>query len=324
VHVSSPSRGLYLPDTQASHMVFVREKPAMHTQLDAGVPAASPAPQSRQVADPGLALYLPAAQTVQSPSVPVDPALQTQDVMLALPATEYAFTQNRHSDLSSAEYEPAAHVTQPAADMLEYSPAPQSAHSRDSGVGRYLPATHAVQFVCIPIEPALQMQNVMFPLLATEYAFAGHERHSDLSSAEYEPAAHVTQPTVDMLEYSPAPQSAHSRDSWVGMYLPATHEVHLLCIPIQPALQMQDVIFPLLAAEYEFAGHERHSDLSSAEYEPAAQYTHPTADVVEYLPTPQPVHSTDPGLALYVPGTQASQLTLAPDHPDHPALHEQS
>jgi len=230
-------------------MVFVREKPAMHTQLDAEVPEASPAPQSRQVADPGLALYLPATHTVQSPSVPVEPALQIHDVMLALPATENAFTQNRHPDLSSAEYEPAAHVTQPAADMLEYSPAPQSAHSRDSGVGRYLPATHAVQILCIPIEPALQMQNVMLTLLATEYEFAGHERHSDLSSTEYESAEQDKQITADMLEYSPAPQSAHSTDSCMRKYLPATHEVQLVCIPTEPALQTQDVIFSLLATE---------------------------------------------------------------------------
>ena len=58
--------------------------------------------------DPGLDLYLPATHPVQAPSVPVQPTLQTQDVMLALPVFESAFTHSRHFVLSSAEYEPAS------------------------------------------------------------------------------------------------------------------------------------------------------------------------------------------------------------------------
>jgi len=78
--------------------------------------------------DPGLDLYLPATHPVQAPSVPVQPALQTQDVMLALPVFESAFTQSRHSDLSSAEYEPGSqslHVSVDALTMTEYFPAAQ-------------------------------------------------------------------------------------------------------------------------------------------------------------------------------------------------------
>ena len=51
--------------------------------------------------------------------------------------------------------------------------------------------------------------------------------------------------------------------------------------------------------------HSVHSDLSSDEYESAAQSE----------------HASDPGLALYVPGTQPMQLLIVPDQP---AWHEQS
>ena len=56
--------------------------------------------------DPLLDLYVPATHPVQTPSVPVQPALQTHDVILALPVFESAFTHCRHFVLSSAAYEP--------------------------------------------------------------------------------------------------------------------------------------------------------------------------------------------------------------------------
>jgi len=196
----------------------------------------------------------------------MEPALQTQNEMLALPATEYAFTHNRHSDLSYAECEPAAQVTQLAADMLEYFPAAQSAHSTDSCVGRYLPATHEVQLLCIPIEPALQTQNVMLALPATEYAFT-HSRRSDLSSTEYAPAVQSLHLCVGVLttsEYFPAAHTVHATDPGVGLYLPGTHAVQAPSVPVQPALQTQDVMLSLQATESAFT-QSRQFELSSAE-----------------------------------------------------------
>jgi len=194
-----------------------------------------PETQPVHARDPVVALCSPGAHLVQLTFAPVHPVSHKQSVIVVLPTGETVF---------------AGQPTQPECPVpVLYVPA---AH-----------ATHGPPFS--PFHPALHIQNVMLALLATEYEFAGHERHSDLSSAEYEPAIQDKQIAADMLEYSPAPQSAHFTDSWVGRYLPATHAVQLLCIPIDPALQMQNVMLTLMATEYEFAGHERHSDLSSAE-----------------------------------------------------------
>jgi len=54
-----------------------------------------PAAQSEHATDPALGLYLPATQGVQTPSVPVQPALQTHELGLAIPFVETAFTHSR-------------------------------------------------------------------------------------------------------------------------------------------------------------------------------------------------------------------------------------
>ena len=53
-----------------------------------------PASQSEHASCPGLDLYLPATHPVQTPSVPVQPALQTQDLMSTLPVIESALTHS--------------------------------------------------------------------------------------------------------------------------------------------------------------------------------------------------------------------------------------
>ena len=78
-----------------------------------------PAAQAVHAIDPVLVLYLPATHAVQSLPVPVQPALQTHDVILALPVIECAFTHSLHSDLSSAKYDPAAQKSQLTADIVE-------------------------------------------------------------------------------------------------------------------------------------------------------------------------------------------------------------
>jgi len=59
----------------------------------------------------------------------------------------------------------------------------------------------------------------------------------------------------------------------------------------------------------------RDSDLSPLRYEPCAQRTHVTAEGCEYSPTPQSVHCADPGISLYLPGTQLAQSPFLPDQP---------
>jgi len=138
-----------------------------------------PAAQSEHASDPATALYLPTAQSVQLPFVPVQPALQTQDEMLALPFFESAFTHSRHFVLSSAEYEPDAqslHVS--CVDELtrtEYFPAAQSEHATDPTLGLYLPATQAVQTPSVPVQPALHTHEVGLAIPVFESAFT-HSR----------------------------------------------------------------------------------------------------------------------------------------------------
>jgi len=56
---------------------------------------------------------------MQSPFVPVQPALHRQDAMLSLPVAEYESRHSRHRDLLWFEYEPAAQLTQLVAVVLE-------------------------------------------------------------------------------------------------------------------------------------------------------------------------------------------------------------
>jgi len=92
----------------------------------------------------------------------------------------------------------------------EYLPAAHVVHGTDQMLSLYLPATHPLQLLLVPDQPALQEQYVMLALPDTEYEFAGHRMHSALSSAEYFPASQFTQVTAEVLEYVPAAQPEHA------------------------------------------------------------------------------------------------------------------
>jgi len=92
----------------------------------------------------------------------------------------------------------------------EYLPAAHVVHATDPMLSLYLPATHPLQLLFVPDQPALQEQYVMLTLPDTEYEFAGHRMHSALSSTEYFPALQFTQVTAEVLEYVPAAQPEHA------------------------------------------------------------------------------------------------------------------
>jgi len=172
-----------------------------------------PVPQSEHAACPGLDLYLPATHPVQTPSVPVQPALQTQDLLSTLPVIESAFTHSRHSDLSSAEYEPAAQLTQLTADAFEYLPGSQAMHSADPGMAVCFPGTQDRQSLLFPDQPTLHEQKVILSLPKGECELWGHAMHTFLVLFEYEPAkqsVHVLCVEFKATENFPAAQSEHA------------------------------------------------------------------------------------------------------------------
>jgi len=92
----------------------------------------------------------------------------------------------------------------------EYLPAAHLVHATDLTLSLYLPATHPLQLLFVPDQPALQEQYVMLALADTEYVFAGHLMHSALSPAEYFPASQFTQVTAEVLEFVPPAQAEHA------------------------------------------------------------------------------------------------------------------
>jgi len=92
----------------------------------------------------------------------------------------------------------------------EYLPAAHVVHATDPMLSLYLPATHPLQLLFVPDQPALQEQYVMLTLPDTEYEFAGHRVHPALSSAEYFPASQFTQVTAEVLEFVPPAQAEHA------------------------------------------------------------------------------------------------------------------
>ena len=100
--------------------------------------------------------------------------------------------------------------------------------------------------------------------------------------------------------------------------------MQLLVVPVQPAWHEQSAMLSLPTAEYVFWGHDWHDVLLPTAYDLAAQFMHVSVAefrYVENFPAAQSEHASDPGLALYVPGTQPMQLLIVPDQP---AWHEQS
>jgi len=145
---------------------------------------------------------------------PVQPAWHKQSEMLSLPTEEYVLSGHaRHSDLSSAEYEPAAQSTQLTAAVLEYLPASQAVHSAEPGLSLCLPGTQDRQSLCVPDQPALHEQKVMLSLPTRECELWGHEMHTFLVLFEYDPAAqsvHVLLVEFKTTENFPAAQSKHA------------------------------------------------------------------------------------------------------------------
>ena len=234
---------------------------------------------------------------------------------------EFEFAgHERHSELSCAEYEPAAQFTQLSADILEYVPPRQAVHFAAPSLGLNLPGRQRLHAPFAPDEPALQEQLEIAPLPTTEYDLAGHLVHSVLSSAEYLPAAQYTQLSAAVFEYAPAAHAVHAAAPSSGLNLPGTQWLHSPFTPDQPTVQAQLEIAPLPMTEYELVGHWMHSVLSSAENLPAAQYTQLSADVFEYVPAAQAVHAAAPSSGLNLPGTQRLH---SPFTPDQLALQEQ-
>jgi len=89
-----------------------------------------PPAQSEHASGPIFALYLPAAQPVQSPWVPDQPALHKQYVMLSLPTEECEFWGHEmHTALVLLEYDPgkqSVHVLLVEFNATENFPAVQS------------------------------------------------------------------------------------------------------------------------------------------------------------------------------------------------------
>ncbi len=80
------------------------------------------------------------------------------------------------------------------------------------------------------------------------FEFEGHVRQVDEALA----------PTA--AEYVAVPQSVHVALPLVVLYLPATQAEHTPpSDPVNPALQVQAAIAELDTAEFEFAGHVKHT-----------------------------------------------------------------
>ena len=107
-------------------------------------------PQSVHAAFPLLVLYFPAPHDVQLPPLgPVNPALQIQEPINALPLGEFEFEgQFWHVD---AVFEPT---------VPEYLPDPQSVHAALPLVSLYFPATHDVHEPAGPVVPAAQAVEI--------------------------------------------------------------------------------------------------------------------------------------------------------------------
>ena len=328
-----------------------------------------PTPQFVHAMDPGFVLYLPATQATQLLFTPDQPALQRQNVILALPGFESAFTHSRHCVLLSAEYEPDAQSLHVSfvyeLTVTEYFPAAQSEHPIDPGLDLYLPGTHPVQTLFVPVHPALQTHAVTAVLPAGEIRFAGHAAQSpvsdlyspalqahisDTGTVEIKPSSHnvhvkpsprkpslqvvhtkvitsgllcppaqIVQPTLmPIVENLPSAQSEHASDPAAGLYLPTAQTVQLPTVPVQPASQTHEVELAIPLFESAFT-HNRHFVLSSAEYEPYTQSLHVSIVYeltrTEFLPATQSVQIVDPVLGLYLPATHPVQTPSVPVQP---------
>ena len=165
-----------------------------------------------------------------------------------------------------------------------------------------------------PVVPMLQMHAVMEALFAGELESAGHAEHTDPDVAP------------GTSENVPATQSLQSAAPLTSLYLPGTHRPQgPPAGPEDPTLQEQSLGSSLLTGEFEWAGHDRHSDLSADEYLPASQSEHvDSADApaaFEDLPAVQSLQDTDPVEALYLPATHS--MHEPPSSPENPALQVQ-
>jgi hypothetical protein len=128
-----------------------------------------PAKQSVHAALPLIVLYFPATQEVhRPPSGPVKPMLQAQTLTAELAVGELEFAGHaRHVEASVAPV------------LVEYVPAPQSAHAALPLAILYFPATHAAHGPPSgPVKPILQAQALIAELPPGELVPAGHETHT--------------------------------------------------------------------------------------------------------------------------------------------------
>ena len=73
-----------------------------------------------------------------------------------------------HSDMSTAEYEPASQITQLSAVEFEYVPAAQAVHASAPSLPLNLPDTQRLHSPFTPDQPALQEQLEISPLPSSE------------------------------------------------------------------------------------------------------------------------------------------------------------
>jgi len=91
-HFAGPSMALYLPRAQSTQSLFDADEPALQEQEIASAVAKEFAGHASQLADPIPVLYVPAPHFEHvPPSVPVNPGLHSQAVIVMLPAAEVEF-----------------------------------------------------------------------------------------------------------------------------------------------------------------------------------------------------------------------------------------
>jgi len=151
MHEEDPNRTLYLPPAQCTHEApFVPVYPALHSHvvffiLPAGeiesegqsvhmsvdafkIPEYFAAAHAMHAKDPLLDLYVPATHPVQTPPVPVHPALQIHAETAVLPAGENEFAGHAAQPPVSDPYVPAAQTQRSDTGTLETKSVPHNVH----------------------------------------------------------------------------------------------------------------------------------------------------------------------------------------------------
>ena len=176
-------------------------------------------PQAMHDAEPMADLYLPATQAIQSPLVPVYPALHIQLEIATLPATWTKLF--------------AGHCVHADSDFWEtntlYLPAPQSVHAADPVVPFHCPALHAAHALPSgPVYPVLHVQAARTLLPRFDTVLLGQDRQVETAIA------------ATVVEYVCMPQSVQAAEPEMALYLPAVQPTHGTVPPplVNPVIQM--------------------------------------------------------------------------------------